>query len=111
MAQDVPYGKRLLPVVVDEVAAHSPHRTFASIARPDWRRDGWYDLIYKQVAGGIDAMSWWLDRHLGPSKCFDTIAYMGPNDLRHCFVFLAAIKTRRKVRWTVRISPALVTGP
>ena len=32
MAKDAPYGKRLMPIVVDEVAAESPDRAFASIA-------------------------------------------------------------------------------
>jgi hypothetical protein len=58
----------------------------------------WYrNFTYKQLAKAVDKMSWWLEQKLGESVNLVILAYMGTSDLRYLFLYVAAIKTQRKV--------------
>ena len=86
-----------MPAILDDRAASTPDRTYASIARADWRRDGYQDVSYRQIANAVQKMSWWLDEKLDTVDSIDSLAYMGPNDLRYLFLIMAATKTNRRV--------------
>ena len=48
-AGDVPYGKRLVPVLVDEIAAKDPERTCFSFPRSTNLADGFHDMNFRTV--------------------------------------------------------------
>jgi len=52
---------------------------------------------YSQMLNAVNKVAWILDQSVGKSAAFDTLAYLGPSDLRYHIVLLAAIKTRYKV--------------
>lgn len=92
------YGRRLLPHVVDERAKTGYARPYASIAKSQNPADGFEDISYARFANAINRACHWLDAEL--SKYIeqkDVYAYLGPNDLRYAILFLATMKTSRKV--------------
>jgi acyl-coenzyme A synthetase/AMP-(fatty) acid ligase len=80
------YGKRLLPNIIDQVAANEPERVFASI------QDGYLDVSYKTLANAINRASWWLSENMGLANTSEVFSYTGPNDLRYSIFLVAAIK-------------------
>jgi hypothetical protein len=46
---------------------------------------------------------WWLHRTLGPGESFETLLYLGPNDLRHNILLLGAVKAGYKVSTATRV--------
>ncbi|KAL1982511.1 hypothetical protein VTN96DRAFT_1236 [Rasamsonia emersonii] len=94
MTQTPPYGRRLLPQVVDEIAASDPRRVWAAIPRdPDDLTAGYVDLTYAQYANAINRAAWWLEDRLGgKSSSFEPLAYAGPSDIRYTVFALAAMK-------------------
>lgn len=99
--------KKPYPILVEERARETPDRTYAIIPKSDNLQDGFINFTYNQLQKAIDSMSWWLDQNLGESVILETIAYMGASDLRYLFLYVAAIKTRRKVLSTL---PFLMYG-
>ena len=97
MLQTIPRGRRLLPQILDQTAQQQPESVYAEVPHTDWRKDGWRNVTYSQVARAVNALSWWLDENLSQKVRFETFLYMGPSDLRYALVSLAAMKTRRTV--------------
>jgi hypothetical protein len=89
------------PTVIEERASDTPDRIYAIIPNSDSLQDGYRNFRYNQLAKAIDKMSWWLDQKLGKSVDLDTLAYVGASDLRYLFLYVAAIKTRRKVNFNL----------
>lgn len=88
-----PYGKRLVPNVIDEVAQSDPDRTcYILPASNDTYAQGSRVLSYSVVANAINKAAWFLEDQLGRSKTHETVAYIGPNDLRYFLLLIAAIK-------------------
>ena len=91
-------GKRLIPTTIDEVAALDPERVFASILKsPVSPQDGYRDITFCQIANGINQVAWLLEKELGRSQTFETLAYLAPGDLRYPIVAVAAVKVGYKV--------------
>jgi acyl-coenzyme A synthetase/AMP-(fatty) acid ligase len=93
-----PYGSRLMPVVVDEVARDQPYLTYALTPLTANVEDGFKPVTFSEMANGINRVAAWILNKIGHSSRFETIAYMGPTDLRYAVVFLAAVKCGYKVR-------------
>ncbi|ROV93376.1 hypothetical protein VMCG_08404 [Cytospora schulzeri] len=92
-----PYGSRLLPRVLDETAATQPDLTYAYVPISNSLSDGFKAITFSDVATATNYMATWIHQNLGPCDSFQTIAYMGPGDLRYVVVFLAAVKCGYKV--------------
>ncbi|KAL8858206.1 MAG: hypothetical protein Q9178_005218 [Gyalolechia marmorata] len=45
----------------------------------------------------MDTCAWWIKDETGTSQGFDTLAYLGPSDLRNTIIIVAAIKTGYKI--------------
>jgi acyl-coenzyme A synthetase/AMP-(fatty) acid ligase len=90
--------QRLLPKIVDFNAEAHPTKLYAIFPKFESLSTGLYEFTYKQFADSINYISWWLDESLGKSQSCDTIAYIGPKDIRYSILAVAAIKTGRKVR-------------
>jgi hypothetical protein len=97
MAPVSPFGRRLLPTLLDQIAAASPDRVYGRYPPANWHSKGYREITWSQFAKAVDKASYWLDASLGPAENFDTFAYSGSNDFRYAFLVLAAIKTGRKV--------------
>ena len=91
------YGKRLVPVIVDERAKEEPRRTWGEMPRSSNLADGYRTIDYATVANAINKAAHWLDSSLEKPKPFETCAYIGSNDFRYYILMVAAVKTGRKV--------------
>ncbi|TVY28697.1 Non-canonical non-ribosomal peptide synthetase [Lachnellula hyalina] len=87
------YGQRILPKLVDELAAATPNRVLGMIARSSDVSKGFIELSTTQLANAVNYTSWWIEDHIGKSSNFETIAYLGATDFRFWAIELAAIKT------------------
>ena len=94
---DPPYGSRLLPQVVDELARSDPQRIYATIPLSSDSSKGFQDVTMRQVSQAVNRIAYWLENTIGRSTVFETLSYMGIPDLRYAIVFLAAVKCGYKV--------------
>lgn len=90
-------GKRLLPVLIDDIAASDPERVFASIPLTNDPATGFRDVNFTHLSKAIDRCSWWVKEQLGCSTSFETLAYIGPLDLLYHILAFACVKTGHKV--------------
>ncbi|KAK7713546.1 putative NRPS-like protein biosynthetic cluster [Diaporthe eres] len=95
-----PYGSRLLPTVVDETAENHPDLPYAYVPVSTNVSDGFKAVSFSDVATAANFLAAWIQQNLGTSTSFETIAYMGPGDLRYVVAFLAAVKCGYKVLLT-----------
>jgi len=95
-------GHRLLPVLVDELAANEPHKVFISVGRTGDAKDGFIDVTFGAFARAINRCAWWIEGTLGRDSSFQTLfTYLEPQDLRHAVLIFAAIKTGYKVKFWI----------
>ncbi|OCL15374.1 acetyl-CoA synthetase-like protein [Glonium stellatum] len=92
----IPYGKRLIPPAIDEVARDDPEITCFSIPRTSDLSDGFTDISFRTFANAINRTAWFIESTIGRSPVFETILYMGAPDIRHYVVLVAAMKTGYK---------------
>ncbi|KAL8829644.1 MAG: hypothetical protein Q9191_001895, partial [Dirinaria sp. TL-2023a] len=92
----VEYGKRLLPALVDECARTNPEYVFAMIPKTADLADGFRDITIESFARAVNEVAHRIDSTAGKSTKFDTIAYIGPTDLRYFVIALAATKAGYK---------------
>ncbi|KAI0450042.1 hypothetical protein F5B21DRAFT_447981 [Xylaria acuta] len=92
------YGRRLLPHVVDDIAAREPERECFSVPRSSDPKDGWKAVTFKQYANAINHVAQRIVANCGvpPANTFPTIAYIGSNDARYVVMALAAVKAGYK---------------
>ncbi|KAF2683122.1 acetyl-CoA synthetase-like protein [Lentithecium fluviatile CBS 122367] len=100
------FGSRFMPVVVDQVAKQQPDLKYASVPLTTNISDGFRDVTFSDISSATNYVASWIDRTLGRSSEFGTIAYMGLGDLRYVVVFLAAVKCGYKV-----LLPSLRNSP
>ncbi|MCJ1313636.1 hypothetical protein MMC25_007315 [Agyrium rufum] len=93
-------GQRLLPTYIDELARSDPDRLYVSVPRSTDIKDGFRDVSFQTFANAINRCAWWIEKTLGRSDNFETLAYLGPQDLRYCILVVAAIKTGHKMFFT-----------
>ncbi|KAL8722725.1 MAG: hypothetical protein Q9225_000837 [Loekoesia sp. 1 TL-2023] len=83
----------LIPNLVDKRATLTPDHTFAEYPNsPDDYDQGFKKISYTHLANAVNGIAWWLYRTLGPSQVFETLAYIGPNDMRYPALILGAVK-------------------
>ena len=92
-----PYGRRLFPILIDEIARDSPTKPFVAIPKSSNPKDGFFDISYHLFAGAINKCAWWIEKELGRSRDFGTVAYMGPLDLLYPILIFATVKAGYKV--------------
>ena len=95
--------KQLLPNIVDGMAKSRPEALYAETPASYSSYDGGYRKItYRDLANAVNGVAWLLNEQLGPGREFETLAYVGPNDLSYPIVILAAVKTGYKVSLELR---------
>ena len=96
--EPIPHTKRLLVRIVDYMAVERPDVLYGEFPiSPTTYEDGFRGITYSAFANAINGMAWWLHNTLGPGKNFETLAYIGPNDLRYPTLILGANKAGYKV--------------
>lgn len=91
------YGRRLVPQVLDELAATDPQRVYAAIPKTADVKDGYRDITVADLARCVNFMARWIETKFGRSDCFETLTYVGLSDLKGIVTLLASIKTGHKV--------------
>ncbi|KAH8655420.1 hypothetical protein BX600DRAFT_515242 [Xylariales sp. PMI_506] len=88
------YGRRLLPIVVEEAAAERPDRVAYSFPITDNPAEGFHDITNRRYANGVNRTAWWIEESFGKPepRSFPSIGYIGPNDLRYAMLTIAAVK-------------------
>ena len=97
---EVDYGRRLIPHLIDERANQDWKQPITSVSRSADPIDGFDDITYRQFANAINHCAWWMQTVLGTSHEHNAIAYTGPSDIRYGILTIAAIKTGFKVSHT-----------
>lgn len=89
----------LIPNLVDKRAALTPHNVYAEYPNSPLTYDlGYRSFRFTDLANAVNGIAWWLHRTLGPSHTFETLAYIGPNDIRYPAIILGAVKAGYAVR-------------
>ncbi|TLS23900.1 hypothetical protein PpBr36_08764 [Pyricularia pennisetigena] len=119
-ALTIPYGRRLIPQVLDDMARTSPEKEMLSVPRSDDPKDGWKKLSFGQVAAAVDRVAGYLLEQKEDilARCassgsngniqtnghgdsreqsqFPTLAYLGPSDARYVIFAVACVKAGMK---------------
>lgn len=99
-------GRRLLPVIIDEVARQDPERAWASLPVDDYDLEqGFEDVSYAAFANGINKLAHCITRALGPPPPppaadrhkLEALVYLGVPDIRYYMLIPAAAKAGRQV--------------
>ncbi|KAJ4413894.1 putative NRPS-like protein biosynthetic cluster [Gnomoniopsis sp. IMI 355080] len=88
------YGHRLIPQVIDDIAAEDPLREAFQFPRTEDPKDGWDTITFENYANAINRCAWMIIETCGKSTegSFPTIAYIGPQDARYVVMIFAAVK-------------------
>lgn len=97
------YGQRLLNAVVDERAANGHERPYASIPKSSTVSDGFRDISYATLANAVNRCAHWLVESFGKPGDKNTIAYIGPSDMRYQLLSLGAVKSGHVVGTSYRL--------
>ena len=106
------YGERFMPQVVDDLARSEPERVYALIPKSPDLSSGFRRVSFADISRATDYCARWIEKTIGLSKTFETLAYIGLPDLRYAVVFLAAVKCGYKVRQSTvhETMPSLSAG-
>lgn len=74
--KEIPYGKRLLPQIVDQEARHNQDKLAGMIARSSDFTEGFQYVTFGMLANAVNRLAWWIEEKMGRSKSFETIAYL-----------------------------------
>jgi acyl-CoA synthetase (AMP-forming)/AMP-acid ligase II len=85
-------GQRLLPAVLDEIAASDPKRTFVSVPNSSDLSQGFRDIDYGTFGKAVDKYAGWLRTQFDADVGQHTILYLGPLDIRYLLVILGTPK-------------------
>ncbi|KAI1811710.1 hypothetical protein GGS20DRAFT_561714 [Poronia punctata] len=91
------YGRRLMPMVLDELAAAEPNRLYAAVPKSSHVEEGFRDITVADMARCVNFMARWIEDVYGKSDTFETISFIGIPDLRGAAIFQAAVKCGYKL--------------
>ncbi|KAJ5674190.1 NRPS-like enzyme [Penicillium macrosclerotiorum] len=91
-----PAGK-LIPTILDELAANEPDRVYGTLPMSQTGYEsGTRTITWRKLANAVNGIARWMTENLGPCENFETISYIGPHDMGHHIVCLAAMKAGYK---------------
>lgn len=91
-------GKRLLPHVIDHLGQFYPDKIAGSMPNNNSTLDdGFRQLNYKDLAHAINCTAWWIEENYGRSDKYDTLTFIGANDIRYLVMITACNKTGYRV--------------
>ncbi len=81
MSNPTEYGKRLIPQILDDLAANEPDRIIYSIARSSGPTYDFRHISARTFAKAVDKTAWWLRNQTGTPTTIETVGYIGPRML------------------------------
>lgn len=87
----------LLPHTIKQNAQDNPGAVFARTPAGAKYTDGYKDVTNLEFANAIDYAANLIEKNLGKGQNFETVAYIGPGDLRYSIVVVAGAKAGYKV--------------
>ncbi|KAM7195495.1 acetyl-CoA synthetase-like protein [Rhypophila sp. PSN 637] len=91
------YGRRLIPHILDDLAANEPDRVVYSVAKSADVSQGLLDISAKAMAQAVDKAAWWLREQIGETSSPKMVGYIGPHDLRYILLTYACIKAGHEI--------------
>ncbi|KAI0466489.1 putative NRPS-like enzyme [Xylaria cf. heliscus] len=88
---------RLVHLIPDELAAKVPNHILFAYPQDENPQHGFIEISAQRFANAVNRVSWFLDSLLGKPRDFDSICYIGSNDLRYFLLMLGAIKVGYKM--------------
>jgi len=88
----------LLPHFTKQNAEADPDGVFARIPAGTKYTDGYKDVSKLQFHNAVNHTAFLIKKKLGGGKDFETLAYIGPGDLRYSIIVVAGMKAGYKVR-------------
>jgi acyl-coenzyme A synthetase/AMP-(fatty) acid ligase len=89
--------KDILVNIVDFTARKAPRVLYAEFPiLPTSYEPGFRKITYGDLANAVNGVAWWLEKLLGKGRNFETLAYVGPNDMRYNVMVLGAVKAGYK---------------
>ncbi|KAL4926552.1 transferase family protein [Aspergillus undulatus] len=89
----VPYGRRLIPQIMDSLAIADPGRIVFSLTT--LLADNTLEFRHisaRQFTKAVDKTTWWLHNQVGKPDSVQPVGYIGPHDLRHVLLTYACVK-------------------
>uniref|UniRef100_A0A0B7KRU7 Carrier domain-containing protein n=1 Tax=Bionectria ochroleuca TaxID=29856 RepID=A0A0B7KRU7_BIOOC len=87
-----PYGRRLIPQIMDELAAVQPERIVFSLAALSGNTLEQKHVSARTFTKAVDKTAWWLHSQVGKPDSIQPVGYIGPHDLRHILLTYACVK-------------------
>lgn len=103
-------GRRLLLHILEHTAQTDPERVYASIPLTDHPKDGYRDVTFLDLSRAVNQATSWLETKFGRSSTFETLAYIGPPDIRYFILVLAASHIGYKVNYTSMLTLQLTAA-
>ncbi|UZP37004.1 hypothetical protein NXS19_004820 [Fusarium pseudograminearum] len=85
-------GNRLIPQILDDLAATEPDRIIYSWAKSSDLSQGFRHISAREFTKAVDKTAWLLQRELGETSEIRAVGYIGPHDLRQILLTFACIK-------------------
>ncbi|KAF5013927.1 hypothetical protein FDECE_102 [Fusarium decemcellulare] len=86
------FGQRLIPQILDSLAAAEPERVIYSVAKSSDITQGFQHVTARSFARAVDKTAWWLHGQIATSTDIQPVGYIGPHDLRHILLTYACAK-------------------
>jgi hypothetical protein len=77
----VPYGKRLIPQIMDSLAAAEPERIVFSLTTFSGDSLEFRHISARTFAKAVDKTAWWLHNQVGRPASIQPVGYIGPRKL------------------------------
>jgi hypothetical protein len=94
----------LLPNVITHIASVDPSGTFARIPAGPQYADGFLDVTKAEFNQAVNYAACLLRTKFGPCDSYETVAYIGPSDLRYSVMAVASMKAGYKVHSSVQLA-------
>lgn len=78
MSTSTDYGKRLIPQILDTLAATQPDRIVYSVTSFSDNSHKFKHVSARTFANAVDKTAWWLHDQVGTPTSIQTVGYIGP---------------------------------
>lgn len=94
--QDGSYGRRLIPQIMDRLAAKDPRWTVFSLTKMTDGSLRSFDVSAEVFTKAVDRLAWWIKSQVGISSSIKPVGYIGPrkNPL-HCLRYIPTLYNKR----------------
>jgi acyl-CoA synthetase (AMP-forming)/AMP-acid ligase II len=91
-ATTTPYGRRLIPQIMESLASAEPDRVVFQVASFSDNGPAFRNISARTFMKAVDKTAWWLREQVGTPSSIEPVGYIGPHDLRHILLTYACVK-------------------